>query len=94
MMKLKIKIHKGMTDSNGENNVVIIEPVRKTEANKEYAHWAVQFSSACVGNGKHGWLKYPAHEGPMFVHCDSIILAMEYADEYYRTGFKSGSVIE
>lgn len=83
MMKMKIRIHEGMSDSN----VVIIEPVRKTTALAEEAKWGMQFSDL------EGWVKYPSSKGPMFVHCGSLVKALKYADAYFRDGRKSGVVI-
>ena len=84
MMKLKISIHEGMTNAK----VVIIEPVRKTTALAEPAKWGMQFSDL------EGWVKYPSSKGPTFVHCSTLVKALRFADTYFRTGHKSGVVIQ
>ena len=84
-MKMKVSIHEGMTNAK----VVIIEPVRRTAALAEIpAKWGIQFSDM------QGWVKYPSSEGPTFVQCSTLVKALRFADEYFRTGRKSGAVIQ
>tara|TARA_R110000824_G_scaffold173409_4_gene351441 strand:+ start:122 stop:421 length:300 start_codon:yes stop_codon:yes gene_type:complete len=77
-MKIEVSIHEGMKDKDGNHYVVILN---YENSDGTVGKWPAQYAGF-----PYEWLKFPAHKGPTFIECESMVDAIRIASHYYETG--------